>query len=222
MKDNNLPVIEYENTKAVTLFFLIDHKKAADLCGDLFLPVRYFFNKSLAFLSFYDNQKSDIGPYKEIAIGIKARFHERKEKGYYIFHLPVSTKIARDKGIKIWGFPKTLNKISVNMSEKSASISLNDLKMKNIFSLKTNFINLAKVNSKDITLFSIHKKRAVSSKLQVNGKSSLKLCRNYTISVSNQQEVTKILEKLNLHKKKPFMAVYAENKRSRLFKGKKI
>src|SRR5579862_503911 len=75
---------------------------------------------SLAGIEYRDN---DLGCYNEVAVAFLAREGRadalplidlmRGRVGAYIHHLPVTEAFTCDAGRTIWGFPKTIEKISI-------------------------------------------------------------------------------------------------------------
>ncbi|MDH5720162.1 MAG: acetoacetate decarboxylase family protein [Spirochaetia bacterium] len=222
-KNKDLLSIEYKNTIAATLFFFIDYKNAIKIVDERLVPVKYFYKKSLAFISFYDNKNSSIGSYFEIAAGIKAKTIGADKKGYYICNLPVSTKKACDMGKKHWGFPKTLNNIEMKLEKKSIEVFLKNLNLKPIILFKLASSFFKKVKSKDLTLLSIKNGDILASMLQVEGESFIGRCNNYQQRIFEvRHKIIETINLLNMEKKKPLFIIYSKNKRCVLSAPKKI
>ena len=81
-------------------------------------------------ISCYEHHDTTIGPYNEVGFGIPclynplidipvlpALFDRKFSVGFYVHHLPVTTRIAHDLGVKFWGFPKFMAKIDFEDSK---------------------------------------------------------------------------------------------------------
>jgi hypothetical protein len=80
----------------------------------------------------------DLGPYQEIAVAFfvrqpvaspRRRSHDvfqflRRTLGTYVYQLPVTEELAREAGIRIWGFPKWLGRISVQLERRTSRCAL--------------------------------------------------------------------------------------------------
>jgi hypothetical protein len=99
-------------------------------------PARAIF--SLACVHYTD---SDCGVYEEISMGFFVKKHGqprglpylktwrdivRSEAASYTWRLPVTTRLARDAGIRMWGFPKTLEAIEFDRSGGRATFTLRE------------------------------------------------------------------------------------------------
>jgi hypothetical protein len=95
--------------------------------------------KAIFSLSCVDYRESDCGVYREIAMGFFVKHYRRNNKipylgtwldivrdkaNTFIWNLSVTTKLANDAGILMWGLPKTIEKIDFNVASERATFSL--------------------------------------------------------------------------------------------------
>ena len=99
------------------------------------LPGRALFS-----LSCVHYRESDCGTYNEIAMGFFVKKHPGRPRGIpylgtwrdiarddaatHIWKLPVTTRLANDAGVLMWGFPKTVEEIDFEVSDGRAAIQL--------------------------------------------------------------------------------------------------
>jgi acetoacetate decarboxylase len=120
----------FKNSKLIGAFFSVSIAKARQILPSQKLkPLIIGRGKTILGVAAYEHSETSIGPYNEVAMGIACLFDPRVnipflpaifERSFpivfYIHHLPVTTKIALDSGIEIWGLPKFLAKIKFEES----------------------------------------------------------------------------------------------------------
>ncbi len=76
-------------------------------------------------VGFVDYRDNDLGDYNEVMIVFLVRPRRGAlQEGTYIYKLPVNQSFTCEAGSKIWGFPKTVEKIDVEYSADHATCSL--------------------------------------------------------------------------------------------------
>lgn len=117
--------------------FLVDAARANQLIADSgFTVAQMVPGKAILSLNCVHYTDSDCGSYEEIAL---AFFVDREGRGLrlpfisnwydllrsgiasYTWRLPVTTVLARDAGIEMWGFPKVLAEIDYQCSDERAN-----------------------------------------------------------------------------------------------------
>jgi hypothetical protein len=123
-KEYPFPVFYYDLTSVMAYFLTPVEKVVSLLPSDRLFPMRIIPGKAVTSIIFYEYRDSDIGPYNEMLIGFPVtidrpapmglgmRTAELRGASAYIWHLPVTTEIARDMGIDVAGYPKILSNIT--------------------------------------------------------------------------------------------------------------
>lgn len=116
-----LPVFCYEN-RTISVLYTASTAKVRPLLplADARL-VEVFPGRCLVGLNCFQYRDTDIGPYNEVAISFLITYDRwaipglsalgpalRREITAYVWQLPVTTEIARDGGLEIYGYPKFL------------------------------------------------------------------------------------------------------------------
>lgn len=119
-----LPAFYYDLTSVMVHFLTPVKKIQALLPSDRLYPMRMMPGKAVTTIIFYEYRDSDIGPYNEMLIGFPVTIDGPAPMGLglrtaglkgatsFIWHLPVTTEIARDMGIDVAGYPKILADIT--------------------------------------------------------------------------------------------------------------
>ncbi|MCP4625366.1 MAG: hypothetical protein GY850_17870, partial [bacterium] len=95
--------------------------------------------KAMFTLSCVDYRESDCGAYREIAMAFFVKHYWRSNKipylgtwldivrdkaNTFVWKLSVTSRLANDAGILMWGLPKTIEKIDFELSDGRANFSL--------------------------------------------------------------------------------------------------
>ena len=122
-----LPVIVRDAAAGVA-FFEVD-AAAADrfLPGEAFEVVESSPGKAQLLFALIDYKDNDLGDYLEVGITLFVRPRgstDPADDGTFIVHLPVDQSFTCEAGCTIWGFPKTVQEISADYAEGSATWTL--------------------------------------------------------------------------------------------------
>ncbi len=120
----------YGDVKCAIGIFHCDFEKArAIMPHPKVKPVRMTFDRALVIFSCYVYRNVlGVAPYNEIAMTIPIMVDPLvnvpvlpmvagnlfKEFGYYVFHMPVTSKENMLRGVKIWGLPKEVEDIDID------------------------------------------------------------------------------------------------------------
>lgn len=122
-----LPVFYYDFTSFTAVYTASTSKVKKYLPHPDMNPVELFPGRCLVGFSAFEYRKIDIDPYNEVSISIPIAFGKKTFWGIgvlrqmwqmwkrsfsvYIWHLPVTTEIARFGGVELYGYPKFIAKI---------------------------------------------------------------------------------------------------------------
>ena len=131
--------IKYRDGHVLSAIYLISSAKARGAIGSSKLhPLALPRNCGVAVLSLFDYLDTSIGPYREFSIGVLATpvpslpivivdaLRGNAPVGAWILALPVTSPLACEGGIEIFGYPKTVQRIDVQFSNRTCSCVVHD------------------------------------------------------------------------------------------------
>lgn len=122
----DLPVI-VRDASAGTVMFEVDAVRAQELLpGEAFEVVESAPGRAQLNLAIIDYRDNDLGDYLEVGVTlfVVPRGVEGAEAGTFITHLPVDQHFTCEAGKGIWGFPKTVEDISLSYTETHVTVTL--------------------------------------------------------------------------------------------------
>lgn len=126
-------------SSAMGLFLVPSHAANALIHESGFEVAQVLPRRAVFSLSCVHYRDSDCGIYREIAMAffVKKYGHARRipyigtwldiardQGATYVWKLPVTTRLANDAGILMWGLPKTIEEIEFNVSGERATFDL--------------------------------------------------------------------------------------------------
>lgn len=138
-----LPILYYD-TSHVLAFFFVDRAAAERHVQHQGLRVALSWRgRTLIALAGYEYRNSTVGPYFEVGLAIPVvpedappgerwlqvlRDEEdfRRDLGFHVLHLPVTTEAANIAGRDIWGLPKFVTAIDVQHCGRAVSVRVDD------------------------------------------------------------------------------------------------
>ncbi len=124
-----LPVFYYDNTSVTAIYTASTSKVRKYLPHPDMNPVELFPGRCLVGFTAFEYRKTDINPYNEFSISVPISFGKKSWVGIgvlgqmlkrrftvYIWHLPVTTEIARFGGVELYGYPKFIANIDFKES----------------------------------------------------------------------------------------------------------
>ncbi len=123
--------IFYEDTTSMNAVFTASTERVAELLPHADLhPVELRRGRCLLSLTAFEYRRSGLGVYNEVAIAAPVAFGRRAVRvleaivavarhafSLHIFHLPVTTELARVGGVEVYGYPKFLADIAFTRSQ---------------------------------------------------------------------------------------------------------
>jgi hypothetical protein len=121
-----MPVL-VRDASAGTAMFEVDAAAAQALVpGDAFRVVESSPGRAQLNLATIDYRDNDLGDYNEVGITLFVVPRDRGDEaaGTFITHLPVDQQFTCDAGRGIWGFPKSVEDITVEYADRSTTTTL--------------------------------------------------------------------------------------------------
>lgn len=132
-----VPIL-YHDASAMWVYFSAPiHKVRSILPSNRLKPISLGNGKALYGVVCFEYRETAIGSYNEVGIGVPCRldplidipllpalFNRFFNVGFYVQYLPVTTQIAYDAGVDIWGLPKFLAHIMFENSRRGRRCSL--------------------------------------------------------------------------------------------------
>jgi len=125
-----LPICYFDASHYMALF-RVDAAKAAAKLQDVPLEPVLVSRKAVAILSFFKYRDTTLGPYHEVGLALLATLRgqgqtlnsftdllqqtRHESLGSYVLDLPVSTPQAKAAGCEIWGYPKFVGQLPIEL-----------------------------------------------------------------------------------------------------------
>ena len=126
----HLPICYFDASHDMALF-RVDAARAAAKCQDGPLEPVLVSRRAAAILSFFKYRDTTLGPYHEVGLAVLVTprgqgqtlrsfadllQQTRSESlGSYVLDLPVSTQLAKAAGCEIWGYPKFVTRLPIEL-----------------------------------------------------------------------------------------------------------
>jgi len=111
--------VRIRDAAVASAMFAVPAKAAQALIAysglEVFSPVASRALCSLAVIRYADG---DLGPYHEFAVAFLVREPGSKKTGAFIHWLPVNQSFTLEAGRSIWGFPKVMADIAIDLSSR--------------------------------------------------------------------------------------------------------
>lgn len=105
--------VQVRDASAATVIFEVPRDAAAALCPAAFEVIESAPGRAQVALGLIDYRDNDLGAYHEVGIILFVRPAGGGPDGSFITRLPVDQTFTCLAGNRIWGFPKTVEKIDV-------------------------------------------------------------------------------------------------------------
>ena len=117
--------VRVRDASAGTVLFEVDAVAASTLLPtDSFEIVEAAPGKAHLAVVLVDYRDNDLGAYHEVGLTLFVRPRSGGEEGTFITRLPVDQPFTCEAGRKIWGFPKTVERIDVENTAASSTWTL--------------------------------------------------------------------------------------------------
>ena len=110
-----MPAIVRDASSATALFLVPRDAVQTLLPGDAFEATEAAPGLTQLVLGFVDYRDNDLGDYHEVMVVffVRPRADPTAPEGTFIYRLPVDQAFTCEAGRRIWGFPKTIEKIDI-------------------------------------------------------------------------------------------------------------
>jgi hypothetical protein len=111
-------------------------------------PIEFFPGRCMVAFTAFEYRKCDIDPYNEFSISVLIKFKKtqipffsaisqliRRTYSTYVWHLPVTTEVARVGGVELYGYPKFIADIDFKKDDSWVQCDLSE-KGQKILSLR--------------------------------------------------------------------------------------
>ena len=124
-KTVTLPAV-VRDASSGSVMYMVDLEPARKLIPEGFEAIEAAPGKTQLTLVIVDYRDNDLGDYYEVGIifFVRPAGEPDAEVGSYIHKLPVNQSFTQEAGLKIWGFPKTVEEISFDYTDDSATCRL--------------------------------------------------------------------------------------------------
>lgn len=114
------------DASAGTAMFDVDVEAARTLLPRQFDPVESAPGRCQVVLAVIDYRDNDLGAYREVGITffVTPAGGGADQAGTFITRLPVDQQFTCEAGRAIWGFPKTVEDIALDLTDSSATCTL--------------------------------------------------------------------------------------------------
>jgi hypothetical protein len=180
--------ISYSDAAACLAYFWVDHDRATAVASRLpdLTAARLAGGRALVGLGFYVYRQTSIGPYNEVGLAVAVaapqdrspllwavdllRSPRRRRLGFHIIDLPVTSEVANAAGQEIWGFPKFVTRLPIEMSSERFSGEVRDPETDEIVArLAGSPPRGLPLPATDLVLFSTHEGRELRTTVSTRG-----------------------------------------------------
>jgi hypothetical protein len=216
--------IRYFDVQCLVATFLAAPDRASELLeGAGLQPVLQEDGRALVDLYCIEYRRTDIGPYNEVGLTVRATAPGDPIAANYVVNLPVTTAIANRAGREIWGYNKFVAAIDVNSEGKTFSTVLRDSDHEIIGALEGARSGSAPAPATDILTFSLDRGRLIKTTIRVLTPSLAGSGDSFVFKVgTSRHPMTSNLRTLSLDGARPVLIHYTDPFQALLFPGRAL
>jgi acetoacetate decarboxylase len=216
--------IRYFDVQCLVATFLAAPDRASELLeGAGLQPVLQEDGRALVDLYCIEYRRTDIGPYNEVGLTVRATAPGDPIAANYVVNLPVTTAIANRAGREIWGYNKFVAAIDVNSEGKTFSTVLRDSDHEIIGALEGARSGSAPAPATDILTFSLDRGRLIKTTIRVLTPSLASSGDSFVFKVGmSSHPMTSNLRTLSLDGARPVLIHYTDPFQALLFPGRAL
>ena len=213
--------IRYFDVQCLVATFLTAPDRASELlAGSSLQVVLQEDGRAVVDLYCIEYRKTDIGPYNEVGLTVRATAPGDPIAASYVAHLPVTTEIANQAGREIWGYNKFVAAIDVKSEGKTFSTVLRDSDHEVIGALEGTRVASIPAPAADILTFSLHHGRLIKTAIRVLTPSLASSGDSFTFKVgASRHPMTSSLRTVGLDGARPVLIHYTDPFQALLFPG---
>ncbi len=139
-RDIQLPLLYYDVSAFASSFTAPTRLVKGILPSRHMKPAEILPGRSVVTIAAFEYRDTSVGPYNEVGItipvlldplirlpGLPLLLEKRYKKlGFYVHHLPVTTKVAYDAGREVWGYPKFIGEITFADDDNALTMTLEE------------------------------------------------------------------------------------------------
>jgi Acetoacetate decarboxylase (ADC) len=215
--------IRYFDAQMLIATYLVDYSRAAALLKNAgVIAVPQGIGQALVAFGCFHYNKTDIGPYNEVALGILASSPKSPLPALYILHLPIDTEVAHRAGVEIWGYNKFLASIDIAGSGNDFSMAIRDPDNVTIAQFKGTRTASVTMPPNDIVTFSMLDGQLIRTAVKMMTPSQLG-GGVFSLKIGESgHPMAESLRTLGLDRLSPVLVQYAKPFQSLLFAGEAV
>ena len=186
-------------------------------------PVLQEDGRAVVDLYCIEYRKTDIGPYNEVGLTVRAKAPGDPTEANYVVNLPVTTAVANRAGREIWGYNKFVAAIDVKGEGKTFSTVLRDSDHEIIGALEGKRGASVPAPPTDILTFSLHHGRLIKTVIRVPTPSFASSGESFLFKVgTSKHPMADNLRSLSLDGARPVLVSYTNSFQALLFPGQAV
>jgi hypothetical protein len=216
--------IRYFDVQCLVAAFLAAPDQASELlAGTGLQPVLQEDGRAIIDLYCIEYRKTDIGPYNEVGLTVRAKAPGDPIAASYVLHLPVTTAFACRAGREIWGYNKFVTGIDVKSEGRTFSTVLRDSGHEIIGALEGRRGASIPAPATDILTFSLDQGQLIKTVIRVLTPSFASSGDGFLFKVGpSSHPMANNLRKLALDGARPALVHYTNTFQALLFPGQAL
>jgi acetoacetate decarboxylase len=215
--------IRYFDVQCLVATFLVAPNQASELLVAGLQPVLQEDGKAVVDLFCIEYRKTDIGPYNEVGLTVRAKAPGDPIAANYVVNLPVTTAVANRAGREIWGYNKFVAPIDVNSNGKAFSTVLRDSDNETICALEGERGASIPAPETDILTFTLHQGRLIKTLIRVLTPSLASNGDSFVCKVGmSRHPMASNLRTVALDEARPVLIQYTDPFQALLFPGQAL
>ena len=215
--------IRYFDVQCLVATFLVAPDRASELLVAGLQPVLQEDGRAIVDLYCIEYRKTDIGPYNEVGLTVRAKAPNDPIAANYVVNLPVTTALANRAGREIWGYNKFVAAITVNSEGKTFSTVLRDSDHEIIGALEGVRGVSVPAPAADILTFTLNQDRLTKTVIKVLTPSLASSGDSFVFKVgTSRHPMTSNLRKVGLDGARPVLIHYTDPFQALLFPGRAL